>query len=94
MDVVEIKGLCRRAGIAQVDAGPKGAVLRFRKDRFANPEGLVALVQASKGLLKPQPDSKLVFKADWDLPEQRLKGVRGLALELVAIAEKAQARAA
>ncbi|MGH6815897.1 MAG: transcription-repair coupling factor, partial [Hyphomicrobiaceae bacterium] len=27
LDVLEIKGLCRQAGIAQVDAGPKGAVL-------------------------------------------------------------------
>jgi transcription-repair coupling factor (superfamily II helicase) len=94
LDVVEIKALCRRAGIAQIDAGPKGAVLRFRKDTFANPEGLVALVQASKGLFKPQPDHKLVFKAEWDTPEQRLKGVRGLTLELVSVAEKAQAKAA
>jgi hypothetical protein len=28
----------------------------------------------------------MLFKADWDLPELRLKGVRALALELAKIA--------
>jgi transcription-repair coupling factor (superfamily II helicase) len=82
LDVMEIKGLCRQAGIAQVDAGPKGALVAFRKNEFANPEGLVRYMQKAKGRMKLQPDHKLVFKADWDLPEARLKGVRGLVLEL------------
>jgi transcription-repair coupling factor (superfamily II helicase) len=88
LDVVEIKALCRRAGVAQVDAGPKGASIAFRRNQFANPEGLVAFVQASRGLVKVQPDHKLIFKATWDEPEARVKGVRGLILELAAIAEK------
>ena len=62
----------------QVDAGPKGAVIAFRNNQFANPEGLVAFMQTSRGGVKLQPDHKLVFKADWDLPEARLKGVRAL----------------
>jgi transcription-repair coupling factor (superfamily II helicase) len=33
-----------------------------------------------------QPDHKLVFKADWDLPEKRLAGVRSLARQLAQIA--------
>jgi transcription-repair coupling factor (superfamily II helicase) len=85
-DVMEIKGLCRQAGIAQIDAGPKGAVLAFRKNEFANPQGLVELMQKSKGAVKLQPDHKLVFKADWDLPEKRLAGVRTLAQRLAQIA--------
>jgi transcription-repair coupling factor (superfamily II helicase) len=87
LDVVEIKALCRRAGIAQVDAGPKGALIAFRRNTFANPEALVAFVQSSKGRVKVQPDMKLVYKADWDLPEARLKGVRALVLELAQMAE-------
>ena len=78
LDVMEIKGLCRQAGIAQVDAGPKGAVIAFRKNQFANPEGLVRFMSKSRRGVKLQPDHKLVFKADWDLPEKRLKGVRAL----------------
>jgi transcription-repair coupling factor (superfamily II helicase) len=85
-DVMEIKGLCRQAGIAQIDAGPKGAVLAFRKNEFANPQGLVEMMQKSKGTVKLQPDQKLVFKADWDLPEKRLQGVRSLVQRLAQIA--------
>ena len=88
LDVMEIKGLCRAAGIAKVDAGPKGAVIAFRKNTFSNPEGLVKLMQASRGMVKLQPDHRLVFKADWDLPEKRLKGVRAFIAELAEIAGK------
>ena len=86
LDVVEIKGLARQAGVAAIDAGPKGALISFRKNQFANPEGLVAFMQKRRGACKLQPDHKMVFKADWDLPELRLKGVRALAAELAKIA--------
>ena len=37
LDVVSIKLLCRKANVASVDAGPKGAVIAFRDETFANP---------------------------------------------------------
>jgi transcription-repair coupling factor (superfamily II helicase) len=40
--------------------------------------------------VKVQPDQKVVFKAEWDLPGERLKGVRALIAQLVAIAQKAR----
>jgi transcription-repair coupling factor (superfamily II helicase) len=88
LDVMEIKSLCRQAGIQQIDAGPKGCVISFRKSKFANPEGLVQWMQKSKGAAKMLPDHKLVFKAEWDLPEQRLKGVQKLATELTDLTVK------
>jgi transcription-repair coupling factor (superfamily II helicase) len=88
LDVMEIKGLCRTAGIAKVDAGPKGAVITLYKGRFANPEGLISLVQNSRGLLKVQPDQRLVYRSDWDLPELRLKGVRALVQQFADLAAK------
>ncbi|AGK57706.1 transcription-repair coupling factor [Hyphomicrobium denitrificans 1NES1] len=88
LDVMEIKGLCRAAGIAKVDAGPKGGVITLHKGRFANPEGLIAFVQNSRGALKVQPDQRLVYRADWDLPEARLKGVRALIQKFVELASK------
>jgi transcription-repair coupling factor (superfamily II helicase) len=90
LDVVEIKGLARQAGLQQVDAGPKGAVIVFRKNQFANPEGLVAFMQKSRGGVRMQPDHKLVFKADWDTPEARLKGVRMLVRQLAQVAAQAK----
>jgi transcription-repair coupling factor (superfamily II helicase) len=61
-------------------------VISFRKNQFANPEGLVLFMQKSRGGIRMQPDHKLVFKADWDLPELRLKGVRTLVRQLAEIA--------
>jgi transcription-repair coupling factor (superfamily II helicase) len=87
LDVMEIKALCRRAGIAQIDAGPKGASILFRKGQFANARGLVTYIQSSKGHLRLTPDQKLLFKADWDVPGARLKGVRGLVQELAQVAQ-------
>jgi transcription-repair coupling factor (superfamily II helicase) len=86
LDVMEIKGLCRTACIAQIDAGPKGAVIGFHQGRFPNPDALVRWVAAARGRVKVQPDHRLVFKADWDLPENRLKGVRALVQELATLA--------
>jgi len=37
-----------------------------------------------------QPDQRLVFRGDWDLSAERLKGVRAVIAELVAIAVKAK----
>ncbi len=90
LDIMEIKGLCRQAGIAQVDAGPKGAVVSFHKNEFANPEGLIALVQSTGGRIKVQPDQKLVYRGHWDLPDERLKGVRAMVTKLANIAEEAR----
>ena len=93
LKVVSIKLLCRRAGIAKIDAGPMGAVLAFREDRFANPAGLVALIARERDNAKLRPDHRLVLKRDWMSVEDRLKGVDRLLRELVAIAEDGQVAA-
>ncbi|MCB1485358.1 MAG: transcription-repair coupling factor, partial [Hyphomicrobiaceae bacterium] len=90
LDVMEVKGLCRAAGIAKVDAGSKGAVITLYRNTFANPEGLIQLVQSSRGSLKVMPDQRLVQKADWDLPEVRLKGIRALVQQFADLATKAK----
>jgi transcription-repair coupling factor (superfamily II helicase) len=94
LDVVEIKGLCRAAGIQQIDAGPKGAVIAFRRNTFANPAGLIDTIQRSGGRMRVQPDQKVVFKAEWDQPEERLAGVRALVHSLGELAAKVRKAAA
>src|SRR6185369_11246324 len=41
LKVVAIKGLCRETNVAKIDVGPKGAVLTFRDNNFANPGALM-----------------------------------------------------
>jgi transcription-repair coupling factor (superfamily II helicase) len=90
LDVVEIKGLAKQGGLQAVDVGPKGAVITFRKNQFANPEGLVAFVGRSSSAARMQPDHKLVYRADWATPAARLTGVRWLVRELAEIASRAR----
>jgi transcription-repair coupling factor (superfamily II helicase) len=84
--VVQIKNYCRQAGISQVDAGPKGALLTFRNKTFRNPQGLVKFMHEHGSDVKLQPDHKLVFKADWEDGVERLRGTRALVRELATVA--------
>ncbi|NJM35420.1 MAG: transcription-repair coupling factor, partial [Rhodomicrobium sp.] len=88
LDIVAIKGVCRRAGVAKVDAGPKGAVISFRNDMFANPAGLVQYISTSPYDVKLRPDQKLVFRQEWPDETLRLKGCRQIVriLEEIALA--------
>ncbi|MEM9170001.1 MAG: transcription-repair coupling factor [Pseudomonadota bacterium] len=76
LQIVAIKGLCREAGVAKIDAGPKGAVVSFRNDAFANPAGLVQYIATSPLDVKLRPDQKLVFRQNWPDEKARLKGCR------------------
>ena len=91
LDTVVIKALCRRANVAKIETGPKGAVLSFREDRFANPEGLVAYIREQGVAARVRPDMKVVLFEDWERPEQRLAGAAAILRDLVGIAERAKA---
>jgi transcription-repair coupling factor (superfamily II helicase) len=86
LQIIAIKRWCREAGIERVEAGPKGAVITLRANRFANPAGLVELIQKNAGTLRLRPDQKLVYLRNWEDEETRLKGVAGLMQTLVKLA--------
>jgi transcription-repair coupling factor (superfamily II helicase) len=89
--IVVVKALCRRANVAKIEAGPKGAVLSFHDDRFANPEGLIAYIRDQGRAARVRPDMKVVFFADWEEPEDRLKGTAQILRALAALAAPAKA---
>lgn len=89
LQIVAIKGICRRAGIAKIDAGPKGAVLSFRNDQFANVAGLVEFVSQSPYDVKLRPDQKFVYRQTWHDEKARLKGSRKIAEIIAEIAAEA-----
>ncbi|MEO0832869.1 MAG: transcription-repair coupling factor, partial [Pseudomonadota bacterium] len=89
MEIVAIKGLCRKAGVAKIDAGPKGAVVAFRNNAFANPAGLVQFIATSPYDVKLRPDQKVVFKQEWPDERARLKGCRRVLDLLLDIAKEA-----
>ena len=68
LKVVAIKGLCRQANVAKIDVGPKGAVVAFRDEKFANPAGLIQMVQRKSTIWRVRPDNKVVIKGEWETP--------------------------
>jgi transcription-repair coupling factor (superfamily II helicase) len=73
LEIVAMKRLCRDAGVEKVEAGPKGAVVALRQNRFKNPEKLIGYIQRSRGAIKLRPDQRLVFAGDWHDPAARMK---------------------
>ena len=76
---------CKLAGVEQVDAGPKGAVLSFRDNTPPNPERLIGYIQRNFQSMKLRPDQKLVCLHDWTSAEKRVKGVTQLLSDLASL---------
>ena len=90
LTVIRIKLACLAANIAKLDAGPKGITVAFHKDRFPNPQGLVAFISKQGAATKLRPDHTLVYLARTDTVAKRLKVVLSLARGLARIADRAR----
>ena len=81
--LIEAKLNAKRACIAKIDVGPKGALVSFHEDSFPSVEGLMAYVAKLEGTAKLRPDMKLVISRAWATPRARLNAAlqlsRGLA---------------
>lgn len=88
LQVVFLKSLCRVAGVEKLDVGPKGIVIGFRGNRFADPAALVQWVAGQGGAVKLRPDHKIALAQEMPY-EARIREARKL---LAALAEVAQGR--
>ncbi|MGC8475388.1 MAG: transcription-repair coupling factor [Acetobacteraceae bacterium] len=88
--VVALKRACRAAGVEKVEAGPKGMVIGFRRNAFANPAGLVAWLGRQGGLLRLRPDHKLAITREMDL-KLRLRTAAEVLAALVKLAGQGKA---
>ncbi|KJZ25170.1 transcription-repair coupling factor [Tritonibacter mobilis] len=95
MLVVRIKAMCKKAGIAKLDGGPKGATIQFHNDKFASPQGLVEFIQSQDGLAKVK-DNKIVVRRDWRKDSDKIKGAFAIARDLAEkiVAERKKAKTA
>jgi len=91
LKVVAIKALCRQAHVEKIEAGPKGAVVSFRDNTFANPDRLVAFIRDQGPAARVRPDMKVVFFEDWEKPVERLRGTTAILRSLVELARPAKA---
>ncbi|WP_233281323.1 transcription-repair coupling factor [Sphingomonas changnyeongensis] len=81
--LIEIKLNAKRAMVAKIETGPRGAVVAFHEDSPPNVAGLLAYVAKIGESARLRPDSRLVITRDWSNPAKRLNGAlqlsRGLA---------------
>ncbi|MCW2338396.1 transcription-repair coupling factor (superfamily II helicase) [Sphingobium sp. B2D3A] len=74
LTLIDVKLNCRKAGIAKIDIGPRGALVSFQNDQCRNLPGLIGYVQKLGAIAKLRPDSKLVIQRAWGDPKARLNG--------------------
>ncbi len=86
LKIVYIKGLCLKANVEKLDAGPKGAVIAFRDKTFANPAELVKWIGDQSSLAKIRPDHSVFVQRDWDTADKRLRGAAVIMTRLAAMA--------
>ncbi|MEM7056950.1 MAG: transcription-repair coupling factor [Pseudomonadota bacterium] len=90
--VVRVKTMCRRAGIERLDTGPKGATIKFRNDKFADPAGLIDFLQDQRNLAKVK-DNKLIIRRDWREDKDRVRGAFAVARDLAKLVKDAGKKA-
>ncbi len=88
LKVVRVKTMCRKAGVARLDAGPKGATIQFRGDSFANPAGLAQYLTDPANLAKLK-ENKLIVRRNWSEDRERLRGAFAVVRDLAKIVRQA-----
>jgi len=89
LETVALKLLCRRSGVAKIDAGEKAVVLSFHENKFERPERLIAWVQKNAPLVRVRPDQRLMIQRAWTEDAARLAGVKGIVSALAKLAQPA-----
>ena len=90
MLVVRIKAMCKRAGISNLDAGPKGGTIKFHNDKFASPTGLVDFINDQRGAAKVK-ENKIVVQRDWTKERDKIQGAFNIARDLAEKLKKPKA---
>ena len=89
--VIRIKAMAKKANIAKLDAGPKGATVQFHMDKFPNPAGLVEYLNDQRGQAKVT-DNKIFVRRDWKNDADKIKGAFAVARDLAAKIREGQVR--
>lgn len=87
LTTVEIKIMCRAAGIDRVDAGAKGLLIGFRNNVFAKPEKLMDLIVSSFGAIKVRPDQRLFIEKDLSSYDTRVAVIKQYVGKIAALAQ-------
>ncbi len=85
LHTISLKILCKQVGVEKLEIGPQGAVLSFRNNDFKKVESLLSYIHSKAGTVKLRPDQKLVLIKSWPNLQARVKGVKQLLCDLIAL---------
>ncbi|WP_420138022.1 transcription-repair coupling factor [Sphingomonas sp.] len=85
LSILETKLNAKRACVAKLDVGAKGALVTFFQDQFPDLPGLLGYVERLKGTAKLRPDNKLVITRNWPDAAAQLHGALQLSKGLAKI---------
>ncbi|GAA4666226.1 transcription-repair coupling factor [Bartonella pachyuromydis] len=88
LKVFYIKTLCRKAHVEKLDTGPKGIVIQFRNNYFANSVALVQWIGKQGSTAKIRSDQTIALIRDWSTVDERLVEVANIMTHLVEMAEQ------
>ncbi|MEP3475980.1 MAG: transcription-repair coupling factor [Hyphomicrobiales bacterium] len=91
LSIMYIKTLCRKCGVATIDAGPMGAQVSFHRNKFSNPGGLIEFAASQPSKVKLQANHKMTFKDKWEDDDERIAGVIELIEQLVKLSTEVDA---
>jgi len=92
LQIVETKINCKKACIAKLDVGAKGALVTFAEGGFPDLAGLLGYVERLKGAARLRPDSKLVVSREWPTGEARLNGALQISRGLMRVLAAGEAK--
>ncbi len=84
--ILQLKAACRRAGIASIEIGEKGARVAFRPRAITNPQRLVEYVASKSGDVRLRPDGTLVLPGEGGPPQMRVPRALAICGEVAEIA--------
>jgi transcription-repair coupling factor (superfamily II helicase) len=91
---LHLKLLCKAAGISRLDTGPKGIVIAFRNNKFANPTALIDHIAKHAGRIKLRADQTLFIAAETKNEIERLAKAEAVAREVASLLPVAAPKAA
>ena len=89
LQVVRIKCRCRRANVARIEAGARGAVISLRGGRFAAPHQLAAWLAGPGAPARIRHDHTIVLGRNWPTTGARLAGLLDILGEFAKMTESA-----
>ena len=68
--------------IEKVELGQKGGSIKFKGNKFSNPDGLVSLIQSNHKNVKLRPDQSLIYMFDIPRKDHNIERIINLVKEI------------